>query len=559
MRRLYALLPTAALVAGCATTQTYVAPERPRRPDAGAARGRGRPPRVPDRQHRRRRERRRAPRARRQTPAPTARTPPSWSWATSPPTASPSDDDPDRAQAEAPVRALIAALAGLEAETIVVPGDRDWRQGDDGVKRLEALIDSAFGGDVLTPGDQSGGPREMKARRGAPPHRARHGVVAPRPRRAARGRGRGPGRPLALRRGAHLRADHRRPRRRPDRGRGPPPAHFARPLRRLPLEPVLGLRRPDAGHELPGPLVAALPPAPRRARRPGGHPRPPGVGRLPRPHPDDLPRRHQHAGTADPPGLGHRRRRGLHVGRLRRAGGRLAAGLPAAGLLQERPPVGRDRRGGPRHGRRRGHVPRRGRRHQRRVGRHRGPGLRGPGRLTRQHRRDGHPSRRRGLRQRPLQQQRLHAHAVRQELPRRLEDGGRVPGARHGDRGRRAGAGQARRRLADDLAAAPGRRRPRVRPALARKERARPGPLRLARRAGRRRRPGAPRGDGALRRARRLAARARAGRGPARPQDRLCPRRPAPGPLPRDVRRPARALRGPPGRRHVGRRPASRA
>ena len=49
---------------------------------------------------------------------------------------------------------------------LVVPGDRDWRRGEDGVKRLEALLDSAFGGDVLTPGDQAGGPREMEPAEG---------------------------------------------------------------------------------------------------------------------------------------------------------------------------------------------------------------------------------------------------------------------------------------------------------------------------------------------------------------------------------------------------------
>ncbi len=78
----------------------------------------------------------------------------------------PSAGDPDRAQAQVPVDALIAALAGLEAEVLVVPGDRDWRRGADGVQRLEALLDSTLGGDVLTPGDQSGGPREMEPAEG---------------------------------------------------------------------------------------------------------------------------------------------------------------------------------------------------------------------------------------------------------------------------------------------------------------------------------------------------------------------------------------------------------
>ncbi|MGB3542793.1 MAG: hypothetical protein WBA11_07725, partial [Rubrivirga sp.] len=72
----------------------------------------------------------------------------------------PPDDDPDRARAQAPVDALIASLRGLEAEIVVVPGDRDWAYGEDGVKRLEDVLEDAFDADVLTPGDQAGGPRE---------------------------------------------------------------------------------------------------------------------------------------------------------------------------------------------------------------------------------------------------------------------------------------------------------------------------------------------------------------------------------------------------------------
>ncbi len=78
----------------------------------------------------------------------------------------PAADDPGRAAAEAPVRTLIAALDGIEGAVIVVPGDRDWHQGEDGVKRLEDLLDEAFGDDVLTPGDQSGGPRESEPAEG---------------------------------------------------------------------------------------------------------------------------------------------------------------------------------------------------------------------------------------------------------------------------------------------------------------------------------------------------------------------------------------------------------
>ena len=78
----------------------------------------------------------------------------------------PPEDDPDRAEAEAPVRALIAALDGVEGRVLVVPGDRDWAQGEDGVKRLEDLLDDAFDADVLTPGDQAGGPKQDKAAEG---------------------------------------------------------------------------------------------------------------------------------------------------------------------------------------------------------------------------------------------------------------------------------------------------------------------------------------------------------------------------------------------------------
>ena len=74
----------------------------------------------------------------------------------------PPEGDPDRARAQAPVDALVDALSGLEAEIVVVPGDRDWRQGEDGVKRLEDVLEDGFDADVLTPGDQGGGPREDK-------------------------------------------------------------------------------------------------------------------------------------------------------------------------------------------------------------------------------------------------------------------------------------------------------------------------------------------------------------------------------------------------------------
>ena len=165
MRRFYALLAVAALAGGCATTQSYVAPERrddptPALPDGEVAHrvfltgntGDGKSDAV---------LRALAADARADGDDATV-------VVLGDVTAGglPSSDDPDRAAAEAPVRALIAALADLEAEVLVVPGDRDWRRGEDGVKRLEDLLDDAFGADVLTPGDQSGGPREMEPAEG---------------------------------------------------------------------------------------------------------------------------------------------------------------------------------------------------------------------------------------------------------------------------------------------------------------------------------------------------------------------------------------------------------
>ena len=78
----------------------------------------------------------------------------------------PAEDADGYAEAVRPVRALVDALAGTEAEVVVVPGDRDWARGEDGVKRLEDLLDEAFDADVLTPGDQSGGPREWEPAEG---------------------------------------------------------------------------------------------------------------------------------------------------------------------------------------------------------------------------------------------------------------------------------------------------------------------------------------------------------------------------------------------------------
>lgn len=167
MRR-FALLALVALAAGCATTQTYVAPERraepaPALPDGEVAHTVFLTANTGDLDG--------------DTPGPVLRALAAAARAAGEDATVvvlgdvtraglPADDDPGRARAEAPVRALIAALSGLDADVIVVPGDRDWDQGEDGVKRLEDLLDDAFGDDVLTPGDQAGGPRESEPAEG---------------------------------------------------------------------------------------------------------------------------------------------------------------------------------------------------------------------------------------------------------------------------------------------------------------------------------------------------------------------------------------------------------
>jgi hypothetical protein len=78
----------------------------------------------------------------------------------------PDEGSDDYAGAVRPVRAVVDALAGVEAEVVVVPGDRDWARGEDGVKRLEDVLDGAFDTDVLVPGDQAGGPREWEPAEG---------------------------------------------------------------------------------------------------------------------------------------------------------------------------------------------------------------------------------------------------------------------------------------------------------------------------------------------------------------------------------------------------------
>ena len=78
----------------------------------------------------------------------------------------PERGDPGRAEAEATLGALAEALGDFDGRVVVVPGDRDWERGEDGVRRLEAVVDSLFDGDALVPGDQAGGPREWEPAEG---------------------------------------------------------------------------------------------------------------------------------------------------------------------------------------------------------------------------------------------------------------------------------------------------------------------------------------------------------------------------------------------------------
>ena len=66
-----------------------------------------------------------------------------------------------RREAEVRLDALIGAARGLDGRVVVVPGDRDWARGEDGLKAQEDYLEAALG-DVLTPGDQAGGPREIE-------------------------------------------------------------------------------------------------------------------------------------------------------------------------------------------------------------------------------------------------------------------------------------------------------------------------------------------------------------------------------------------------------------
>ena len=61
-----------------------------------------------------------------------------------------------------PVEALGRALRSYDGRVVVLPGNQDWQQGRAGVKRLEDALIAALGDSVLAPGDQSGGPRDIK-------------------------------------------------------------------------------------------------------------------------------------------------------------------------------------------------------------------------------------------------------------------------------------------------------------------------------------------------------------------------------------------------------------
>ncbi len=72
---------------------------------------------------------------------------------------------PEGAGADAalrPVEALGRALRSYDGRVVVLPGSQDWQEGRDGVKRLEDALIAVLGDSVLTPGDQSGGPRDIE-------------------------------------------------------------------------------------------------------------------------------------------------------------------------------------------------------------------------------------------------------------------------------------------------------------------------------------------------------------------------------------------------------------
>ncbi len=63
------------------------------------------------------------------------------------------------AEADARLGALAETVAGYDGRVLALPGDRDWRQGEDGVERLEAVLEAKLDrGDVVAPGDARPGP-----------------------------------------------------------------------------------------------------------------------------------------------------------------------------------------------------------------------------------------------------------------------------------------------------------------------------------------------------------------------------------------------------------------
>ncbi|MDX1546627.1 MAG: BamA/TamA family outer membrane protein [Rhodothermales bacterium] len=68
-----------------------------------------------------------------------------------------------RAAAEARLRPLLDAVAGFAGEVVFLPGERDWRDGPEGVRRQQAFIEAVLGrDDVFLPGGALPGPVEVK-------------------------------------------------------------------------------------------------------------------------------------------------------------------------------------------------------------------------------------------------------------------------------------------------------------------------------------------------------------------------------------------------------------
>src|SRR5690606_12656808 len=63
------------------------------------------------------------------------------------------------AAAEGRLRALAETVDGYAGRVLVLPGDRDWAQGEEGVERLEDYLEARLDrGDVVAPGDARPGP-----------------------------------------------------------------------------------------------------------------------------------------------------------------------------------------------------------------------------------------------------------------------------------------------------------------------------------------------------------------------------------------------------------------